>query len=1230
MNRGVPESCFICEFILFVFCKMEESAEQLLNRITGQLDYNNLDHPPIFHNGQILVTSEEMVELAAVDNNVGLRTARRQIIRIIRDRRPEMFVARLPQEQIRAQRNEFYNNRRLLNNYQNPFTYVRRFRKKVANQQIQVMAYVLNTNTQRYGSLSAQLVLADFFLGVIEPGRTSGQLDPNRRVSVVVTLGFGANQIVQSTQITEMRNLTMYQLMDLGKNEEIYDSEREITAINIEFWPNPLLGSDATNLVGTLNFTHGKYCGAVTAFLCTKDRNYWNGNMHKKDLVIKQAKAFYGGEMPEYMKINDFIKVARDGVLAENQRKSDKNKKILDLDEIHIIDLDGKLVEAVKIHPPLVRCPGETKKKIVRVLFSTNGEMGHIELIYPITDFCKHNFNDRKFCNICNEIHSPDQLDCVTVCKRCSTKFTSVRELRNHCNPGKKCENCEQVYHDCKTIPHSCYSKIDCRTLNCSKCNTRLKITSADRYDEHIRNNCLNEVECRNCEKFYDSSKLHFCVVQPMHDNTEAGQIYVYDIECYYGDEGKQEIAVICVKKLDEPEITVYNDVAGFYKFLHSFNKSRTPVKFLAHNGAKYDSLLMIEALVELKLLGVAVDKIGGILSSGNKIFQFKLGPHVSFWDSYCHLTDSLDNLARTFNVPTGVKGEFPYKFFTMENANYSGEIPGEYYRTTEPHTIECTLYEECIRYCKQDVRLLSDVLTIYIQQVSENLGFNPMTKVTLAACSMYHFKKNCDPTNFYNLGEYAHHRYYKYAYTGGRCECITKYYKCKPGEKIVVDDIKSCYPAVQRCDALPGQPIEEIQFDPPFTDGVTCAPTTRINKQNCEYLPSQTSFAHEQRSEGCMQYIHRLLRDDDIVFFLEYDAVTPDYGIASKFPVAGILDSSTYLLKFTGGTIKRRIHYSAEIKLMVDYGYKFNRIYSVNIFESKRGGFNKYVETLFDLKSKAPKDRQKTWKLYLNSLYGKLGQHHQPFEVDILHGDPKEVNNTLIRYLQKSDSNAICDLTKSTVNENLVVVQFKNLKKKKMLYTTHIAAAITSCARARLYMGIAELDACGKQILYMDTDSLCYVTNRDDNIALRTKCVTWNDLGTWEREAVQGCEFVCLKNKTYSISPIDDLAGTSEGKLKCSGFDSNFVTHEKMVEIHNRCLTDPDYKEEMLMGNKFSRASLVDGVSVGSNFKDLRSILVDNKRKHINNDGTDEWLSIPLTDDDQGPNCEIKLSMDM
>jgi len=249
-----------------------------------------------------------------------------------------------------------------------------------------------------------------------------------------------------------------------------------------------------------------------------------------------------------------------------------------------------------------------------------------------------------------------------------------------------------------------------------------------------------------------------------------------------------------------------------------------------------------------------------------------------------------------------------------------------------------------------------------------------------------------------------------------------------------------------------------------------------------------------------------------------------------------------------------KRLIFSEEIKYALNYGYKFNAEYC---YQFKRGKdlFKKYVDDHFEIKSSTTDPvKRAIAKLFLNSLYGRMGMKNIENVMEII--DKKEAEKLdknsnvsifselgndkyLIRYSGKINDN----IRKLYKNDPLISKKNKfynkeELKKSGLNKTrevpsaVHIAAAISSYARIIIneYKNIP-----GNPCIMSDTDSVVLTKPLSDKLVGR-------GLGQMklEHEIKKG---IFIRKKLYFI-----LGNNNQEIIKASGLDSNKLNYNSFL----------------------------------------------------------------------------------
>lgn len=196
---------------------------------------------------------------------------------------------------------------------------------------------------------------------------------------------------------------------------------------------------------------------------------------------------------------------------------------------------------------------------------------------------------------------------------------------------------------------------------------------------------------------------------------------------------------------------------------------------------------------------------------------------HISFRDSLLLLPAKLSELAKTFGVAK--KDLFPYKFVNKSEINfdYVGPLPSlQYYNVSDMgddvterlqtwreykarfNNTKWNLKNETILYCKNDVKILWDILDNYSKIIFENWYVDLMKSPTISSLAFKLFRSNYLPEleqNNIKIPTITGKVYddIKKSYTGGAVDVYKPY-----GENIKVYDVKSLYPSVMLNNPMP------------------------------------------------------------------------------------------------------------------------------------------------------------------------------------------------------------------------------------------------------------------------------------------------------------------------------------------------------------------------------------------------------------------------------------------
>lgn len=726
-------------------------------------------------------------------------------------------------------------------------------------------------------------------------------------------------------------------------------------------------------------------------------------------------------------------------------------------------------------------------------------------------------------------------------CKVCKCVFDVENDLREHqAQPTDgHCDSCNSNFYRGQCLA---YHKTICKggyyCATCCKKNTHSK-------ENHI---CGQEY-CHNCDANYflryvgDELEEHRCHIRPLKfrfvPNTDKLNYYSYDIESTMSADNKHEISVIIICKLYTMEMTVFNSVIEFCRWI----RSRTKKTYLfAHNGRSYDNYLIMSEIQKQETL-----KIGKVIQKGRKLLRMDI-EKVIMTDSLNHFTGTLDSLVNAFGLSKKLtergykprKTYFPYKFYKTENKNYTGIIPDrEYFEQNNikhsekkgKHTDYIKDYEEfinwhdakiletletpydinkeCIEYCKQDCAILACALEVYRDRELSYSKLDPLQKITIASHAMAVFRTNYLTKNIVAVLSKKEYNFAKRAMKGGRTNSYV-FYKKYP--RIDYADINSMYPYILKTMAMPvGIPVIQVLQDNEYDfDTLHDLVNNSFGLIECDLIPPQN-----------LKIAPLMVHDEE------------------KNKLIESLDE-----------MKKMVWTSVELQLAIKHGYLVSKIYEIHHYTQSTTLFRGYIKKYSDYKFDADERKDAIFeipnyknnpelmqelselectravaKAMLNNLWGKFGQNDDSVETKFF-SKPGDWFNLVRREKSKQvDINTV-----EVLNNGQLFVQFKEINKDKLkLNNTNmtIAAFTTAYGRCMLYEEMYKIGF--DRILYTDTDSIIYTYDEKGyNIKYG------DELGEFKKEnKVSITEFVSLGPKTYAYKYESEV-----GDIKCKGFD--------------------------------------------------------------------------------------------
>jgi len=218
------------------------------------------------------------------------------------------------------------------------------------------------------------------------------------------------------------------------------------------------------------------------------------------------------------------------------------------------------------------------------------------------------------------------------------------------------------------------------------------------------------------------------------------------------------------------------------------------------------------------------------------------------------------------------------------------------------------------------------------------------------------------------------------------------------------------------------------------------------------------------------------------------------------------------------------------ELRYALDYGVKLDVVYEAYGTDTECHPFDEYIDTTYGMRQESREAGDDfgvmLWKLFMNCLYGKYGQHKKGV---ILKSEVTEQD--LETYVLKG----LCG-------------EFKILEEKDdgISPTSNFiwAAYVTSYARIYLHKAFRVVCDAGHKLFYGDTDSIFYLHNDPFNPESPFKLGT--ELGQFDEEKFVKAEVTTLK--AYKLTKAD-----GKEKLACKGVPQKYMAEfleEGLVDI--------------------------------------------------------------------------------
>jgi hypothetical protein len=430
-------------------------------------------------------------------------------------------------------------------------------------------------------------------------------------------------------------------------------------------------------------------------------------------------------------------------------------------------------------------------------------------------------------------------------------------------------------------------------------------------------------------------------------------------------------------------------------------------------------------------------------------------------------------------------------------------------------------LMTEMVRYCENDVFVLSESLMKYTEVCCSFVFRSPLKYITVPQFTYQMYLQLYLPPKTICYLDINESRFARRALRGGNTNVRRLYYESvsdKDGVRYI--DIQSLYPAVQFYDPMP------------------------VGRPQVRY------FSSIDRRVQYLSQPDELYLKNGFFGFIECDLSIPHLESAPlpfhpALCLRGKIRQHLTLLSHYH-PLERIVITSVELQAALSQGYKVTHVYRIDEYQTSHTLFHDFVSTWLKLKllnSPIPESCSKAYyvselnkrfrfrpslrpsdfpdtpnvamrglaKLMLNSLWGKFGQRNDMISREILkHGSDVFRLNTQIQqgWVKQKKREFIRQSGGMTCPFQIAdVVNYLKRETKNVA----VAAFVTAHARLRLWKA---MQLCGDKVVYHDTDSIVYEVQNEQKLVEEGLF-----LGDWESETGDALiyQFVSLAPKTYA-----------------------------------------------------------------------------------------------------------------
>lgn len=570
------------------------------------------------------------------------------------------------------------------------------------------------------------------------------------------------------------------------------------------------------------------------------------------------------------------------------------------------------------------------------------------------------------------------------------------------------------------------------------------------------------------------------------------------DLETYTNEKGEIYIYCICLLLNNKWYYFWYDEkIDIIVNFLEKIGEnSKTEDTVLYTHNINFDGFVFINFL---KKTFIKFDWF----SRGLNLYWidiYYLKKKIRIRCSYKIIPISIKKLGEIIKVEKKI---FPYKFISIQNLNYKGEIPNvKFFNSIEDYVefkkknVEFDFKKISLDYCKQDTLIIKNVLDQIIKIISSydkkvitnSFSFSSISyKIYIKKYDVYEIKKN-----YLKNEEYS---YFKSGYYGGRCEVF-------------------------------GNPVEnEIVHHFDFTG--------MYAQCMLQKFPTGLPYLKEKNLNLKETGFHAIKFKCDS--YLPYLPIRNNKLLFANGTMSGIYWYEEILNAINFKKCEILEHYSSYVYNYEDYIFKDYVNDFINI--RKKGLYY----NIFG-------------KNMVNGLYGSFALSEDNFFTTIVYSE-EELNSIL----------QLVDVNKWRNIGNVFIVEILKNKKSSIFFdkkdrwndknkrNVGYAAIIASKARIKLNNALETVLNNKGRLYYTDTDSI-FAGFKENNLNKVLGEITWSDV--YEDAVFISSKFYQIKNKKIKLKGIK-IEDYSFEKLKKEFYGNNQNTNfENQLNIYKKDFT--------------------------------------------------------------------------